>query len=273
MIYVLGDSFSSGAELADYLMPSWPGHLDPKLNHAVYNAWCGSPIALKEGDDVENKHGPTIFNDEMHRLSWAGQLQEITQHTVFNGSTPKTGPSFWPYKLTQDLSQLASTNQTPSLVILQFTSIDREVVFETQSNNIHPRFINAGSLSNRGPDTDYFVNLKLLENPVANFYRFLATVQIAQAICRGYGVANVLLASTHDIVRSIMTPAGGVELLMSHPAIETAMSATGIDWFNLTCLESCAEYTQGELPGGHYNADTNRRFAEMIANKYLVNTL
>jgi hypothetical protein len=157
-------------------------------------------------------------------------------------------------------------------VILQFSSIDREILFnEAGIQGIIPRFITAGLLS--GPETDYFVNLKLLEGWESNFYRFLVTVMISQAICRSHRVKNIHVFSTNNFVRSVLDPAGGIELLDQFPDIRGAWEDTSIDWLRIDNIETYAINTMGELPGGHYNTDTNRRFAEMVANKYILNTV
>jgi len=233
MIYVLGDSFSSGSELADYLYPSWPGHTERTSNLVKYHNWCGSDIAIKESQELHRTLGDKVLHDLEAKLCWPGQLAEITQQTVINQSAAKSGPSYWPYKLAQDLIKIK-----PDTVILQFSSIDREVLFNNQyQDKILPRFVNAGTVPRLGPETDYFVNLKLLEGWESNFYRFLVTVMISQAICRSHGWED-----------------------------------TGIDWLHINNIVTYASSARGELPGGHYNAETNRRFAEMVASKYILNT-
>jgi hypothetical protein len=266
MIYVLGDSFSSGSELADHLYPSWPGHKDPSTNHARYQAWCRRPDAIKESQYLDATHSDDVIFNLEKQLSWPGQLAEITRHPVINQSIAKSGPSYWPYKLARDLVEIK-----PDTVILQFSSIDREILFnEAGIQGIIPRFITAGLLS--GPETDYFVNLKLLEGWESNFYRFLITVMISQAICRSHGVKNIHVFSTNNFVRSVLDPAGGIELLDQFPDISGAWEDTSIDWLQIDNIETYANNVRGELPGGHYNAETNRRFAEMVANKYILNT-
>lgn len=268
MIYVLGDSFSSGAELADHLYPSWPGHTNTNTDHNAYNQWWSSGIAKKESQTLYNTLGDDVFPDLEAKLCWPGQLAEITQQTVINQSVARSGPSYWPYKLARDLVEIK-----PDTVILQFSSIDREVVFNNEyEDKILPKFVNAGPLSGSGPESDYFVNLKLLEGWESNFYRFLVTVMISQAICRGHGVKNIHVFSTHNFVSSVLDPAGGIELLNQFPDIRGAWEDTGIDWLRIDNIETCASNARGELPGGHYNAETNRRFAEMVVNKYILNT-
>ena len=269
MIYVLGDSFSSGSELADHLYPSWPGHKNSKPDHNAYNKWCHSNIAVRESQELYNTLGADVFPDLEAKLSWPGQLAEITQQPVINQSVARSGPSYWPYKLARDLLEIK-----PDTVMLQFTSIDREVVFNNEyEDKILPKFVNAGLLSSSGPETDYFVNLKLLEGWESNFYRFLVTAMISQAICRSHGVKNIHVFSTNNFVRSVLDPSGGIELLDQFPDIRGAWEDTGIDWLQIDNIETYAGDAKGELPGGHYNADTNRRFAEMVANKYILNTV
>ena len=269
MIYVLGDSFGSGTELADHLYPSWPGHKDTVPNHARYRAWGKRSTAEKESQELYNTLGANVFPDLESKLSWPGQLAEITQQTVINRSAPRSGPSYWPYKLARDLVEIK-----PDTVILQFSSIDREVVFNNEyEDKILPKFINAGSVPRSGPETDYFVNLKLVEDSQSNFYRFLVTVMISQAICRSHGVKNIHVFSTNDFVRSVLDPSGGIKLLDQFPDIRGAWEDTGIDWLQIDNIETYTSDLRGELPGGHYNAETNRRFAEMIANKYILNTV
>ena len=268
MIYVLGDSFSSGSELADHLYPSWPGHTEHTSNLVRYHSWCGSDIAIKESQDLERTLGDKVLHDLEAKLCWPGQLAEITQQTVINQSAAKSGPSYWPYKLARDLIKIK-----PDTVILQFSSIDREVLFNNQyQDKILPRFVNAGTVPQSGPETDYFVNLKLLEGWESNFYRFLVTVMISQAICRSHGVKNIHVFSTHNFVSSVLDPAGGIKLLNQFPDIRRAWEDTGIDWLHINNIVTYASVARGELLGGHYNAETNRRFAEMVANKYILNT-
>lgn len=268
MIYVLGDSFSSGSELADHLYPSWPGHKNPRTDHNAYNKWCGSDIAIKESQELYRTLGDKVLQDLEAKLCWPGQLAEITQQTVINQSVAKSGPSYWPYKLARDLVKIK-----PDTVMLQFSSIDREILFDNPYlDKILPRFVNAGTVPQRGPETDYFVNLKLLEGWESNFYRFLVTVMISQAICRSHGVKNIHVFSTHNFVSSVLDPADGIELLNQFPDIRGAWEDTDIDWLRIDNIETCANNARGELPGGHYNAETSRRFAEMVANKYILNT-
>lgn len=76
--------------------------------------------------------------------------------------------------------------------------------------------------------------------------------------------------STHNFVSTVLDPAGGIKLLNQFPDIRGAWEDTGIDWLQIDNIET---YARGELPGGHYNADTNRSFAEMVSNKYILNTV
>lgn len=275
MIYVLGDSSSAGTELADHLIPSWPGHKSTKTDHAAYQKWMNDPATQKEIDEIEDRVGLEIFDNIQQSLAWPGQLAEITGIEVINQAVAKSGPSYWPFRLTQDL-----TKYSPDTVILQFTSVDREVVFATDSTDkIYPTFISAGNLPTSGPETDYFVNLKLIEDSVANFYKFLVTVSICQDICRSHGVNNIHVVSTFDFVNTTLYALGGYPRLMQCPDIVTAWQATGIDWLTIESIQSCSShpilpplYMIGEMPNGHHNAATYRRFAELIANKYILNT-
>ena len=52
MIYVLGDSSSSGTELADHLISNWPGHKSTKSDHATYQKWVNDPARQKEIDEL-----------------------------------------------------------------------------------------------------------------------------------------------------------------------------------------------------------------------------
>lgn len=275
MIYVLGDSSSAGAELPDHLIPSWPGHKSTKTDHAAYQKWINDPIRQKEIDEIENRAGSKIFDKIQQTLSWPGQLAEITGIDVINQAIAKSGPSYWPYRLTQDLKKYS-----PDTVILQFTSLDREVLFTAKSTNtVQPKFVTAGSLPASGPETDYFVNLKLIEDSVANFYKFLVTVAISQDICRSHGVNNIHVVSTFDFANTTLYSAGEYAKLMQNPDIVNAWNATGIDWLTIESIQSCSShpilpplYMIGEMPNGHHNAATHRRFAELIANKYILNT-
>ena len=275
MIYVLGDSSSAGTELADHLISNWPGHKSTKTDHVSYQKWVNDPARQKEIDEIENRAGSEIFDKIQQTLSWPGQLAKITGIDVINQAIAKSGPSYWLYRLTQDLKKYS-----PNTVILQFTSLDREVLFTSDTTDkIQPTFVTAGSLPATGPETDYFVNLKLIEDSVANFYKFLVTVAISQDICRGHGVNNIHVVSTFNFVNTALYSAGGYAKLMQYPDIVNAWNATGIDWLNLDSIQSCSNHPilpplamVGEMPNGHHNAATHRRFAEMIANKYILNT-
>jgi hypothetical protein len=275
MIYVLGDSFSSGTELADHLIPSWPGHKSTRVDHVAYQKWITDPATQQEIDDIEDRAGLEMFDKIQKTLSWPGQLSEITGIKVINQSFASSGPSYWPYRLAQDLQYYS-----PHTVILQFTSIDREVLFTSSPpNQIHPKFVTASLVPKSGPETDYFVNLKLIEDSAANFYKFLVTVAISQAICRSHGIKNIHVVSTFNFANTTLLSAGGHDKLMQCLDIVKAWNATGIDWLMLDSIQSCSShpilpplYMVGEMPNGHHNAATYRRFAEIIADKYIVNT-
>jgi hypothetical protein len=271
MIYVLGDSFSTGAELSDHLIPSWPGHKSTETDHVAYQKWYNDPATQKEIDDIENRAGLEIFFNNQQALSWPGQLAKITGIEVINQSVSGSGPSYWPYKLAQDLNEYS-----PDTVILQFTSFDREVLFVRENiSAVRAKFVSAGTLPMAGLETDYFISLKMLEDFVANFYRFLLTVSISQAICRGHGVKNIHVVSTFNFVDAVLPPIGEYTTLMQYPDIAKAWNNTGVDWLNIDTIQSSSSRDHcwlAEMPNGHYNADTYRRFAEMIADKYIVNT-
>ena len=272
MIYVLGDSFSTGAELSDHLIPSWPGHNSTETDHVAYQKWFDDPATQKEIDDIEDRDGFEILFNTQQSLSWSGQLAEVTGRKVINQSAAGSGPSYWPYKLSQDLKEYS-----PDTVILQFTSIDREILFVRENiNAVRAKFITAGSLPMAGLETDYFISLKMLEDFVSNFYRFLLTVSISQAICRGHGVKNIHVVSTFNFVDAILPPIGEYTKLMQSPDIVKAWNNTGVDWLNIDTIQSCSSQSHcwlSEMPNGHYNAATYRRFAEMIASKYILNTV
>jgi hypothetical protein len=276
MIYVLGDSSSTGTELADHLISSWPGHKSTRVDHESYKKWITNPARQQEIDEIEKRAGSAIFDEIEKTQSWPSQLSKITGIKVINQAIASSGPSYWPYRLTQDLREYS-----PDTVILQFTSLDREVLFASNlPDNIHPKFVTAGNLPKSGPEIDYFVNMKLIEDSAANFYKFLVTVTISQAICRSHGIKNIHVVSTFNFANTTLLSAGGYDKLMQCSDIAKAWHATGIDWVLLDSIQSCSShpilpplYMVGEMPNGHHNAATHRRFAEMIANKYILNTI
>lgn len=252
-IYVLGDSFSAGTELGDYLYPTWPGHTGVGKDIEAYNKWWSTdPSSLIDSKLVQQKE---------IELSWPSRLAQITNSTVLNSSAARSGPAHWINQLILDLSK---ASQTYNIAFFQFTSLDRITCYDNLNSNILPRHVFAGS--HEYSEQQYFKYAKILESNLGSYYKFICAVAAVKYICQATNIQPVFI-STHDFKAQTKIYLNSREVDY-YPEISSVAKPLETTLQSMETLASHSSNLQGELPGGHFNADTQQRFAEYLANKY-----
>jgi hypothetical protein len=123
MIYVIGDSFTWGDELSDFIVPGWPGFKDTVIS--------GSRAEI---DWLENRHTYFINSSEevrkeheLLRLSnrWPSILQKKLNVEVINSGLCGKSTAGMVTRAVSDLTKIVNENKKVSLIIVQLTAISR----------------------------------------------------------------------------------------------------------------------------------------------------
>lgn len=121
MIYIIGDSFTSGEEIADHLLPFWEGY-------RTQSDTCEKNI---EYFDKLNKE--VIKNPELEKIEmdfkkenrWPTVLGKLLNKEIINKGHTGKSISNMATVMAQDMCELLQKNQKPELIIVQLTSLHR----------------------------------------------------------------------------------------------------------------------------------------------------
>jgi hypothetical protein len=135
-ICTIGDSFTYGDEISDFMLPGFPGHVingEWTQDHIEWNK-TKLHVYARVDEDLRNKHN--LFREENR---WSSILSNELSATV--DCLSSNGKSIYNY--VTELIEYLQTGNNPDLVVIQLTSFDRYQLY-CNIDNSHPMYNSHG---------------------------------------------------------------------------------------------------------------------------------
>jgi hypothetical protein len=255
-IYVIGDSFSAGAELDDFTFKTYQ-KFNPKTNEE-YHKW----ISSKEyQDELKSRMGYDKFDAEYAR-SWPTKLQSITNSTVINKSCGGSGPGMWRGKVALDFLDFAKSNTTIDIAIIQITDYNRTCLYNrSDSNIIHYTNLGGYHLSFGSTAEKLFLKSRaMIQDDVGDYFNFLLDLANIKTTFLYNGVKTIKIVGSFAKINHIVNQNDYASKIIE---INNLSNFLEIDFSKMVYLNKNAE---GRLPGGHFNELAHERFALEMKN-------
>jgi len=192
-IYILGDSFSAGAELSDHTFNSYKVY-NPK-NIKEYLKWFHS---IEHQNELSLLEKP--INEIEKTKAWPAKLQKITDSFIINSSFGGTSPSTWRSYVFRDFFQFQKDNISIDTAIIQITDVFRTTLYKANKNSIidcgySPYILDFGSEDEKS----YYKSIVRLQDDIGFFYSFLLDLANIKTTLNYFGVKNIKIVSSHYI--------------------------------------------------------------------------
>jgi hypothetical protein len=138
LIYVNGDSFSSGAGSLDYkLVPNYE-KLKKETDFSKFSE------VLTYIDKARKQTLKSLLNFELReeekKLSWPSILSDLTDYDVINSSESGSSMEGIAFRTLFDLSKLKEQNKIPDIVLIQLTHRNRYCLYKFNKLNQENKF-------------------------------------------------------------------------------------------------------------------------------------
>jgi hypothetical protein len=255
-IYVMGDSFSAGAELDDFTFKTYQ-NFNPK-NSEEYHKWVSSKEYQAE---LKSRIGYDKFDAEYAR-SWPTKLQSITNTTVINKSFGSSGPGMWRGKILLDFLDFAKSNVTIDVAIIQITDYNRTCLYNSSSGTIiHYTNLGGYNLSFGSAAEKLFLKARaMIQDDAGDFFNFLLDLANIKMTLLCNGVKTIKIVGSCTNIMHIVNQNNYASKINE---IDSLLNFLEIDFSKMLYLNKNAEV---RLPGGHFNELAHERFALEIKN-------
>jgi len=251
-IYVIGDSFSAGAELEDHTFESYK-KCNPKNGDDYYSKW----ISSKEYQDESNSRIGYHKADAELKRAWPAKLASMTNSTVINKSWGGSGPAMWRANVLIDFLDFNKTNTTIDIAIIQVTDYNRSCLFASNEfNSIDYLNIGVHCLKHGTTYEKLFQKSKtMLQDDIGDFFNFLVDLATIKTILFNNGVKIIKIIGSCN---NLSTTVSEKDYANKINEINSLLNFLEIDFDKMLCL---GKHTTTRLPGGHYDEDIHEKFA------------
>lgn len=250
-IYVIGDSFSAGAELDDHTFESYKKYNPKDVNE--YIKWIDSKEYQNE---LKSRIGYNKFYAELKR-SWPSKLASMTNSTVINKSFGGSGPSMWRGKVALDFLDFSKFNTTIDIAIIQITDYNRTCLFSHNPADVI-NYINLGSYQGSFGKAEEKMFLKaraMIQDDVGDFFNFLLDLANIKMTLLYHGVKTIkFVGSCHNNTKII----NDNNYASYINEINSILEFLDTDFDKIPHM---SKHTKSRLPGGHFDELTHAKFA------------
>ncbi len=257
IIYVIGDSFSAGAELDDFTFESYK-KVNPKNGDEYHSKWI---ISKEYQDELNSRVGYHKADAELKR-AWPAKLESITNARVINKSSGGSGSGMWRGKVALDFLDFAKSNITVDVAIIQITDYNRTCLYNRSSYNII-NYINLGGYHLSFGSTAEKLFLKsraMIQDDVGDYFNFLLDLANIKMTLLYNGVKTVKIVGSCDKINHIVNQNNYESKIIE---INNLLNFLEIDFSKMLYLGKNADV---RLPGGHFNELVHERFALEMKN-------
>lgn len=247
-IYVIGDSFSAGAELIDHTFPSYNKY-NPK-NLKEYVNW----ISSKEYNDELRSFGNGYNKSFGEKLrAWPTKLGEFTKSEVINASFGGSNPMMWRSVVLQNFIDFEKYDRKIDIAIIQLTEYNRVSLYHLIDNHIAYKNMGIYSVEHGTPEEkQYFKARMMLQDDVGFFYTFLLELASIKIIMQKFGVDKI------EFVVSNLLSVEQINEYAKVNEVKVLLEFLEIDFNNILTLQHPEMI---RLPGGHYTEESHTLFA------------
>ena len=256
-IYVIGDSFSAGAELEDHTFESYKKH-NPKNGDEYYSKWI---ISKEFQDELNSRIGYHKADAELKR-AWPAKLASMTNSTIINKSRGGSGPAMWRASVLLDFLDFNKTNTTIDIAIIQVTDYNRSCLFTSNEYNMID-YLNIGlhCLKHGTTYEKLFQKSKImLQDDIGDFFNFLVDLATIKTILFNNGVKTIKIVGSDVALSKTVSNNDYASKIIE---INSLLNFLEIDFNKMAYL---SKHTETRLTGGHFDEDTHAKFALEIKN-------
>lgn len=221
MLYVIGDSFANGDEIADHLVPNWEGY---RTKENPYASQEKNIQYFKEYSEILRNDSELSlkFMKFQNENRWPTVLGKLLGKEVINRALSGKSIHNMSTMLVQDIAEMIRNNKKPELIIVQMTSLTRfqvPSILEKHKDigwsnghvdyiQINPGHINRKKYVDNSKSDDYFEKMKLYTylfiEDINFFYGYLNELLTMQTIAKLVtGKDLVIVRSIFDFSREI----------------------------------------------------------------------
>lgn len=259
-IYVIGDSFSAGAELEDSTFKSFH-KFNPK-NNDEYHKWLTSKEYQLE---LESRKDYDKYESELQR-AWPAKLASLTNINVINHSFGGSGPAMWRAKVFLDFLNFKRDGIKIDTAIIQISEYNRDCIFDTMPNGARTTYNNIGiNRFRNGTDNEkQYLKYRLkLESEYGYFFRFLLDLASIKLVLLNFEVTKIKIIS----YRSVSVQVWKNLEFINYPDIQSLLNYLEFDLNKpITALweNNTSDNPPVILPNSHYPEYIHDDFAKRM---------
>jgi hypothetical protein len=269
-IYVNGDSFASGAELADISLPGFLGYRQLTKN---------LELSKKEIEWGENRarvgaiHYGSYENyiSAGKALSWSAELTKINPSIIVqNGSREGASMVGITHRTVADLLLAKEKNILFDYVFIQLTSCSRFEIYNVDRPDTHfitdrhLSWISSLSKTEKDLATNYVAQYKDADFAIKFLYNLCTLKNSIKGLI---GIDPIIVSPAYRFTEEVLLALKE----NTNPVILNLIRESGMLDIPIECYMSTVQKQNNHnfLPCLHYEQKTHRAYAEIIYNKYL----
>jgi hypothetical protein len=255
-IYVIGDSFSAGAELEDHTFESYK-----KYNLKNYEEYCVWIDSKEYQNELKSRPNYSKYHAELKR-AWPAKLESITNTTIINKAWGGSGSGMWRGKVLLDFLDFAKSNITIDVGIIQITDYNRTCLYNSSDSNIiHYTNLGGYHLSFGSTAEKLFLKSRaMIQDDVGDYFNFLLDLANIKMTLLYNGVKTVKIVGSCAKINHIVNQNNYESKIIE---INNLLNFLEIDFSKMLYL---GKNTDVRLPGGHFNELAHERFALEMKN-------
>lgn len=289
MIYVIGDSFTWGDELSDFIVPNWPGFKNTVIaGSPIETEWMQNRYSylINSPEEVQKEHELLRLNNR-----WSSILQKKLNVEVVNSGLPGKSTAGMVTSAVRDLTRIVNENKKISLVIVQLTSISRYQIpcisdeydhslwYQNGYMQVNPWLVdyNKHTLSEKlYKFNEYKTSIDLDPESVYEFMNNIAKLQLIAKLATTKKlviVDSTFRESNAGVIASANKEVSTKQYVTANKSYFDLLSETNVvnemnrypSMYDIVNMDSKCKMTVG----GHVCMETHRIFGELIAQKII----
>lgn len=265
-ICTIGDSFTYGDEISDFMLPGFPGYVINGEWTQDHIEWNKTKLHIYARVDEDLRKNHNLFREE-HR--WSSIISNELSATV--DCLGSNGKSIYNY--VTELIEYLDTGNNPDLVIIQLTSFDRYQLY-CNIDNSHPMYNSHGYFQfttamdrtfakNAYPSSLIKImdNMLILQSTEDTLCAYLHVIKELQYIAKLKTGKNLIIVDS-IFKKSIK------EVIENSSNEKLHKLATIIDIDNMISMQDVFNETPDTYmnAGNHYCSNTHKLFGLQLAN-------
>jgi hypothetical protein len=267
-IYFNGDSFTSGVELNDHLIPGFLKIRSGDDWEKTFEKWMSTK--QKYLNKLEF-HEREKFDSDHYALAWPQKLCSILNAQCINKSVSGSSTLGILHRTNIDLLNMKKDGITLDAVIIQITSRHRTGIYNTDdlvsedNRSIITELTNFEKGKTKPQNKKYFDAWLKAEDDEAILHRWFHQYHLIKAIVKSIYGLDVIFVDSCFLDRLTVNAINDNKNMHTRTLIDDSkfLDPKLIDMVSLNF-----EKQNGILPGGHFAEVVHKRFAKHLAKQY-----